>query len=102
MTVLEFLRFLKCFEDGPRKGVRIKISRDHIHILVTIFGAEYVDMDIFPERIVRFLEKENPERFGPIVIHDDNGYLREVTSYEFDDDGSLDDERGFPINWREV
>ena len=47
MTVLEFLRFLKCFEDGPRKGVRIKISRDHIHILVIIFG--YVDTDDFPE-----------------------------------------------------
>lgn len=100
MTVLEFLRFLKCFEDGPRKGVRIKISRDQIHILVIIFG--YVDMDIFPERIVRFLEKENPERFGPKVMHDDDGNLCEVTSFEFDDDGSLDDERGFPINWREV
>lgn len=100
MTVLEFLRFLKCFEDGPRKGVRIKISRDHIHILVTIFGC--VDMDDFPERIIRFLEKENPERFGPKVMLDYDGNLCEVTSFEFDDDGSLDDERGFPINWREV
>lgn len=101
MTVLEFIRFLKCFEDGPRKGVRIKISRDHIHILVIIFGC--VDMDEFPERIVRFLEKENPERFGPKVMPDEDGNLLcEVTSFLFDDDGSLDDERGMPIGFSKL
>jgi len=100
MTVLGFLQFLKRFEDNPPNGIRIKVSRDHIHILVIIFG--HVDTDDFPEHITRFWEKENPERFGPKVMHDDDGNLCEVTSFEFDDDGSLDDERGFPINWREV
>lgn len=100
MTVLEFLRFLKSFEDNHHNGVRIKISRDHIHILVIIFG--HVDTDDFPEHITRFLEEENPEQFGPDMRHDEEGNPCEVTSFEFDDDGSLDDERGFPIKWREV
>ena len=101
MTVLEFLRFLRSFEDNTPKGIRVRVSRDHIHILVIIFG--HVDPDDFPEHIALFLEKENPERFGPKMLHDDEGGNPcEVTSFVFNDDGSLDDERGFPINWRKV
>ena len=100
MTVLEFLRFLRSFDGNPPNGIRIKVSRDHIHILVIIFG--HVDTDDFPEHITRFLEKETLEQFGPDMRHDEEENPCEVTSFEFDDDGSLDDERGFPIKWREV
>ena len=96
MTVLDFLRFLRGFEDNPNNKIRIRVSRDFIHIAVNVSGY-HIYMDELPACVVRFLETEKPERTTRVV--DGGG---ETTTFIFDDDGSLDDEDGMPISWREA
>lgn len=95
MTVLDFLKSLRPLEDDPSKDIRLRVSRDGIQIAVEIIG--HMRMDDLPDRSVRFLEKKKPEKIGPFHYRE-----KERAVFVFDDDGSLDDERGFPINWREV
>lgn len=101
MTVLGFLKLLHPLEDDQSKGIRLGISRDGIHIAVEIIG--HMCMDDLPECCARFIEKEKPEFFGPnLAGYDIYGRTREKTIFIFDDDGSLDDEDGMPIKWREA
>lgn len=95
MTVLGFLKSLQPIEDNPCGRVHIKVLRDHIQIAVEIRG--HVRQDDFPQDCVMFIRKKKPDMIGPFHFRG-----KEMTVYVFDDDGSLDDERGFPINWREI